>query len=575
MEEKREADNKPQENKEHLHVKFHDNAPTCRFYLNVIITYLAPIFLLPLIIFHNTRKSRCAYVLLLVFANWVSRILPLGVTALMPLLYLPALKILPYDVVLGEYMNNHVLLTLAAITMSLAIETTHLHQRLSMWVLLKCGDSLRQIMAGYTIATFCITLVLKNSATLDIMAPVVDATVQEIHYTYIRNLYHEHIGREDPRKLPISCMAMEMNMKDEDMVKITTKFIKIRKVLLITVAYTAALGSVGALSGTVTNYVTKMLIETKFPKNTSVTFMPWATAFFPVALTAVAAAFFILYYSHMRRLTLDTNWNAISASFQAKYLQLGHVRRSEKVVIVVFGVVILLWSTRKPIFFRGWANLFDQHTIDDSSIAFMAVAVLFAIPMKGADIHKRILSWSVVSHKMAWGMLLTFGGGLALANASEQSELSEDFAELVNSMHIQNPMLMQLLLSVSAAIVTEFTPNDAAANMLIPVVVTLACGHRINPLYFVFPVMLSVTQACILPASSSVIAIISDEGHVTVKDLLVPGLLVKCICQMFNILFINTLGNFVFDLSHFPDWADNCTHTSNEYHIHRRASDIT
>ncbi|CAN8014107.1 unnamed protein product, partial [Ixodes persulcatus] len=95
--------------------------------------------------------------------------------------------------------------------------------------------------------------------------------------------------------------------------------------------------------------------------------------------------------------------------------------RAEKLVVLVFAIVFFLWSTRKPIFFRGWEKILGIHTVDDTSIAFVAVAVFFAVPMTGTDIDKRILSWSVVCNKMSWGMLLTFGGGLALADASEVS----------------------------------------------------------------------------------------------------------------------------------------------------------
>ncbi|CAN7939552.1 unnamed protein product [Ixodes hexagonus] len=285
------------------------------------------------------------------------------------------------------------------------------------------------------------------------------------------------------------------------------------------VTYSAALGSVGTLSGTVTNYVTKMSLETRFPEMDLLTFMPWSVAFFPVAFCEVLAAFTILYYMHMKRLAIDTDKEAIREAFLTKYNELGRIRRAEKIVVVVFAVVFLLWSTRKPIFFRGWEKILDIHTVDDTSIAFFAVAVFFAVPMTGADIDKRILSWSVVSHKMAWGMLLTFGGGLALADASELTKLSDDFVLFVHSLNIVNPVLMQALLSLSATFLTEFTPNDAADNMLLPVVITVACGLHINPLYFALPVSLAVTQSCILPASSSVITIIADEGHITTKDL--------------------------------------------------------
>ncbi|XP_042148355.1 solute carrier family 13 member 5-like [Ixodes scapularis] len=184
---------------------------------------------------------------------------------------------------------------------------------------------------------------------------------------------------------------------------------------------------------------------------------------------------------------------------------------------------------------------------------------IFAVPMTGTDIEKRILSWSVVCNKMSWGMLLTFGGGLALADASEATKLSDDFVTFVQGLNIVNPVVMQVLLSLSASFLTEFTPNDAAASMLLPVVITVACGLRINPLYLAVPVSLAVTQSCILPASSSVITIIADEGHITTKDLLVPGIMVKLVCQIVNLVFINTSGQQVFRLSKFPSWAQNCS----------------
>ncbi|XP_077564380.1 sodium-dependent low-affinity dicarboxylate transporter 1-like [Haemaphysalis longicornis] len=186
--------------------------------------------------------------------------------------------------------------------MSIAIETTNLHTRIALWVLQRFGDSLRNIMAGYTVATFVITLLLKNSATLDIMVPVVDATVHEIHYIYMRDLYVLRYGEQAKKKPSVSYIAKALNIDDAHMRKITTRFIKIRKVLLMMVAYTTSLGSVGTLSGTITNYVTKMILLSKFPKMEVVTFLSWAAAFLPVAVAEVLAAFIVLYYLHMRRL---------------------------------------------------------------------------------------------------------------------------------------------------------------------------------------------------------------------------------------------------------------------------------
>ncbi|XP_075749457.1 Na(+)/citrate cotransporter isoform X3 [Rhipicephalus microplus] len=148
--------------------------------------------------------------------------------------------------------------------------------------------------------------------------------------------------------------------------------------------------------------------------------------------------------------------------------------------------------------------------------------------------------------------------GLGQLVPHEITQLSAEFVVVIESLNIQTPLQMQVLISLGAATLTEFTPNDAAATMLLPVVISLACKLRLNPLYLVFPVCLSVTQACIFPASSSVIAIICDEGHVTTKDLLIPGIIVKFFCQIVNLAFINTLANYVFNLQTFPSWASAC-----------------
>ncbi|KAK8766491.1 hypothetical protein V5799_006716 [Amblyomma americanum] len=294
--------------------------------------------------------------------------------------------------------------------------------------------------------------------------------------------------------------------------QITTKFIKIRKVLLITVAYTASLGSVGALSGTITNYVTKMILLTRFPKLDVVTFLSWSTAFLPVAMIEVVFAFVVLYFMHMRRLAMEINRDTVHDAFAIKYKSLGNVTVAEKVVVVVLTVAFVLWSTREPIFFSGWATWPNLNAVDDASVAFMAVAVLFAVPMSCDNLDKRILSWSVVTHKMAWGMLLTFGGGQALGVASDITHLSTDLVMLIDSLSIRTPLQLQVLISLSAAVLTEFTPNDAAATILMPVVITL----------------------------------------------LIPGIMVKFACQIVNLAVLNTLGEYVFSLTAFPQWGYTC-----------------
>ncbi|KAH8022895.1 hypothetical protein HPB51_006253 [Rhipicephalus microplus] len=100
-----------------------------RFHIKLIATYLTPILLLPLFVFHNTPKTRCAYVMVLVFVNWVTRTLPLGVTALMPLLYLPALRIISYDQVVGMYMNRAPLPALLPLSLHHLTQDTQAKQR--------------------------------------------------------------------------------------------------------------------------------------------------------------------------------------------------------------------------------------------------------------------------------------------------------------------------------------------------------------------------------------------------------------------------------------------------------------
>jgi len=200
---------------------------------------------------------------------------------------------------------------------------------------------------------------------------------------------------------------------------------------------------------------------------------------------------------------------------------LGPWRRPERRVLIVFFVTALLWVTRTAPF-GGWSGLLGTPGVGDSTVALGAVVALFLLP-DGEG--KQMLDWET-ANEIPWGLLILFGGGIAIARAFDASGLSNALGNfLANDLGLATwPILaMMAVLCLCVTFMTEVTSNTASTTLLMPILAAAAVAAAIDPRLLMIPAALSASCAFMLPVATAPNAIVFGTGRVTTRQMARTG----------------------------------------------------
>jgi sodium-dependent dicarboxylate transporter 2/3/5 len=203
---------------------------------------------------------------------------------------------------------------------------------------------------------------------------------------------------------------------------------------------------------------------------------------------------------------------------------------TQRRVLAVFGLAALAWITRE-VPFGGWSELlkdqWPESNAGDATVALVAVLAMFLIP-SGEASGERLLDWPTAV-RIPWGILILFGGGIAIARAFDASGLSTLIGESVHGWR-DWPMLAVIgTLSLATTFMSEFTSNTAASNILMPILAGAATAGGINPALLMVPATLANSLAFMMPVGTPPNAIVCGSGHVRIADMVRYGLVLNLV----------------------------------------------
>jgi len=247
---------------------------------------------------------------------------------------------------------------------------------------------------------------------------------------------------------------------------------------------------------------------------------------------------------------------------------MGKITWSEKVILVVFGIVVLLWMFSNDLIISGsscnpwhgcvpgWTNLFPHPAyIQESVVPILGVVVLFLIPARD-DKNSAILDWQTCN-RLHWGLLWLLGGGFALAKGLEVTGLAEWIGAELKGLSVVPPEILVVIVVAINVFLTELMANSPAAQIFLPIAAGLSVEVRINPFYLTVPATIAISCAFMLPSATGPNAVVFCYGVLTVWDMIKCGLVLNFI----SILAISfgwfAWGQFIFNANprEFPDWA--------------------
>jgi sodium-dependent dicarboxylate transporter 2/3/5 len=180
--------------------------------------------------------------------------------------------------------------------------------------------------------------------------------------------------------------------------------------------------------------------------------------------------------------------------------------------------------------------------------------LLFLIPISLRR-NLFVLDWHWAS-KMPWGVLILFGGGLAMADGFKDTKLA-DWIGLQVGLLEHAPILL-LVIAVTALIIflTELTSNTATAAMVMPILTAVAIGLGQNPLLLIVPAAIAASCAFMLPVATPPNAIVFGSGYVTIPQMVRSGFGLNILGIVLVVVLTYALIIPVFDvvINEVPAW---------------------
>ena len=467
--------------------------------------------------------TRTFAVAMLMAIWWVTEVLPLSVTALIPIVAFPVLGIVDGRTVSEAYINHIIFLFIGGFIMALAMERWNLHKRIALIILNWVGVSPARILFGFMFSSMLLSMWISNTATTMMMIPIVTSIIYKIE---------DAAGKKNIRKYAPG--------------------------LLLGIAYSSSIGGIATLVGTPTNLICIRIFAVLFPSAPEISFAQWFLFAFPVTVVMFLASLFLLYML----IKPGEKWKVLSAdTFKAQLRELGKAGYEEKVVFMLFVLLAGLWITRSEISsgnftFTGWASFFESPGyLNDGTVAIFVSLILFIWPSKNKKGGK-IMDWET-ANKLPWNIVLLFGGGFAVALGFEQSGLAMWFGQQLVGLEEIPSFVFVLVIVAFMSFLTELTSNVASTQMLLPVFASIAMATTNNPLLFMVPATLASSMAFMLPTATPPNAIIFGTGRITVSRMMRTGVALNFIGILIITLMAYLLMGYTFgvSLNEMPVWA--------------------
>lgn len=416
---------------------------------------------------------------------WITESLPLPATALLPFVVFPLTGVVDEKGVAQSYGHTAILLLMGGFFLSAAMERSDLHRRLALALLnLVGGSSGPRLVFGFMLATSLLSMWVSNSATTLMMLPIAMALLQQC---------------ESP---------------------------KLRMAMLLGIAYSASIGGMATPVGTPPNVL--MIANYRELTGKTIDFLSWGRVALPIVIVLLPLTWFLL----TRGLKLDR---------PVTMLPVGRWRSTEKRVLCVFVGTAAAWVFRTAPW-GGWAGLVGatdesgRYLVGDATVALGASLALFLIPAgrgheedevtsqgdacqsQESSAFEGLLDWETAA-RIPWGILLLFGGGLALAKGFETSGLSASIGESLGGLKSWHPYFVVFAVCLLVNFLTELTSSTATTALLLPILAQMALAAELPLELIMVPGTISASCAFMLPVATAPNTIVFGAGGLSSLDM--------------------------------------------------------
>ena len=468
--------------------------------------------------------QKMAAVALLMATWWMCESIPIPATSLLPIALFPFLGIMHTSAATAPYASHLIFLFMGGFIIALSMQRWNLHRRIAMNIVKIVGFSPGRLIFGFMSATAVLSAFVSNTATTVMMMPIGLAIISHVVDEGKKEGLDKTIDFS-PEKF-----AFGLN-------------------LMLGIAYSASIGGMATLIGTPPNTVLAGYLQKTY--GYEITFAAWLKVGVPLVLIMLPICWVWLtkFANPMKLKKVPGGRDLIHKELR----EMGPMNAGERWTSLVFALTALGWIFRKQLGFM----FSDPKLITDATIAMTGAILLFLIPINLKRNHF-VMDWHWAT-KMPWGVLILFGGGLAMAAGFKQTRLADWIGGQVSLLD-QAPVLV-LVIAVSTLIIflTELTSNTATSAMVMPILAAVAVGLGQNPLLLVVPAAIAASCAFMLPVATPPNAIVFGSGYVTIPQMAKSGFGLNVIGIVVTVVvtYMLVIPMFGVVLNELPVWVQN------------------
>ncbi len=420
---------------------------------------------------------------------WMSEAIPIPATSLLPVVLFPATGALPAAETTPSYADPLIFLFMGGFFLAMAMQRWGLHRRIALRTITTVGTQPSRLILGFMVATAFLSMWVSNTATVMMMVPIALAVIYQ------------------------TADLVEDAGLDVDTSERNFSF---GIALMLCIAYGASVGGVATLIGTPPNILFAGQAGELFGE--TISFAEWMFYGVPISLVGLATV-----YGYVTRVSVVPKFDRLPVAedtIDSELDALGTMSTQERLVLVVFVGMAAAWIGASLV---DQAGLLPVPEDADTIVAIGGALVLFTVPTTTEDgDHTFLLNWSSAV-EIPWGVILLFGGGLAIAAGFGETGLAAWIGEQLTL--LEGIPMIGLLLTVVAMTVflTEVTSNTATTAMLMPILAGVAVGIGVHPYGLMIAAATAASFAFMLPVATPPNAIVFGSGYITIPQMAKVG----------------------------------------------------
>jgi sodium-dependent dicarboxylate transporter 2/3/5 len=434
---------------------------------------------------------------------WVTESVPIAITALLPIILFPMTGAVDLQTTTASYGHKYIFLYMGGFMLAIAIEKWNLHKRIALNIIKIIGTNISKIILGFMVATAFLSMWISNTATAVMMLPIAMSIVAQL--------------QDNPN-----------TEKNENLI--------FGKALMLSIAYSASIGGMATLIGTPPNLVFAGYVEETY--GIEITFLQWLKFGVPIAIPLLVIAW--LYLTKFAFKFKQKEFPGGKEEINRLLVLIGPMKREEKLVSSIFVLTAFCWITRSFILQEFFPF------IDDTIIAMTAGILLFVVP--ASDFKKRLITWEDAV-KLPWGIILLFGGGMALAAGFQITGLASWLGAQMSVFQGLSVLVLVFVVITLVNFFTEFTSNLATTAMLLPILAPIAISLNMNPYMLMVACTIAASCAFMMPVATPPNAVVFGSGYLRIPDMIKSGIWMNIISILFLTLMVYYFLPIIWDFN--------------------------